>query len=145
VRKQFFVFVCVHQYCACLTRLIFVDKHRTNQADEPWAAEAKEYVRSRLIGKRVTVSIDYEREIPRGEQGGVARMFATVTYSKAKNNIAEQLIADGLATPVRHKQDEQKAADYDVSVLSFLLTCARFISFQTFSRSCGEFPVAARG
>jgi staphylococcal nuclease domain-containing protein 1 len=87
-------------------------------SSEPFAAECKEFVRSRLIGKQVLVSVEYAR----GEGGG-KRLFASVYYGKPTRqgavnrpgqNIAEQLVVDGLATTVKHRGDEPRAEDYDM-------------------------------
>lgn len=41
-----------------------------NPKNEPWAFEAKEFVRSKLIGKKVTVVLDYSRAPNVGGTGG---------------------------------------------------------------------------
>lgn len=37
---------------------------RKDDKDEPYAYEAREFLRSRLIGRKVTVGIDYIRALP---------------------------------------------------------------------------------
>eukprot|EP01041_Mallomonas_annulata_P007052 gene7052-14351_t len=101
--------------------------------DEPWARDAKEFVRSRVIGMVVRVDIEYNRTFGRTEEGSetITRAFGTVRYSpnttgkptpagKGKTasrpadvNIAEQLLREGLGKAVRHRQGEDKSSDYD--------------------------------
>lgn len=40
-----------------------------NRPDEPWAFDAKEFVRKRLIGKKVTVVVEYSRDPVVGVSG----------------------------------------------------------------------------
>ncbi|KAF9451944.1 hypothetical protein P691DRAFT_756827 [Macrolepiota fuliginosa MF-IS2] len=76
-----------------------------------YAQEAKEFLRKRLIGKRVKVAIDFIR--PR-EGDFEERECATIRYGGHNANIAEQLIEKGLAGVVRHKRDdEDRSPDYD--------------------------------
>ncbi|KAF5354669.1 hypothetical protein D9756_005374 [Leucocoprinus leucothites] len=76
-----------------------------------YAQEAKEFLRKRLIGKRVKVTTDFIR--PR-EGEFDERECATIRYGGHNANIAEQLIEKGLAGVVRHKRDdEDRSPDYD--------------------------------
>lgn len=43
-----------------------------NRADEPWAFDAKEYVRKRYIGKKVTVVLEYSRDALTNSAPGAA-------------------------------------------------------------------------
>ncbi|KAK0226010.1 hypothetical protein IW262DRAFT_1540191 [Armillaria fumosa] len=76
-----------------------------------YAQEAKEFLRKKLIGKHVRVTIDFVR--PReGEYD--ERECATVRYGNQNVNIAEQLVEKGYASVVRHKRDdEDRSSDYD--------------------------------
>lgn len=94
---------------------------RANQPAEPWAAEAKEFVRKRLIGKRVRVNVEYTRVAPKNVADQTPRIFATITQNKI--NIADQLLGAGLAKVVQHRVDEPRASQYDM----FLNTEARAI------------------
>ncbi|KAI0029095.1 hypothetical protein K488DRAFT_80365 [Vararia minispora EC-137] len=76
-----------------------------------YAHEAREFLRRRLIGKHVRVTVDFIR--PR-EGEYEEREAATVRYGNQQSNIAEQLIEKGLAAVVRHKRDdEDRSPDYD--------------------------------
>ncbi|KAJ7703098.1 hypothetical protein B0H17DRAFT_1157205 [Mycena rosella] len=76
-----------------------------------YAQDAREFLRKKLIGKHVKVTIDFIR--PR-EGDFEERECATIRYGGQNSNIAEQLIEKGLAGLVRHKRDdEDRASDYD--------------------------------
>ncbi|KAJ7251525.1 hypothetical protein B0H12DRAFT_1119396 [Mycena haematopus] len=76
-----------------------------------YAQDAREFLRKKLIGKHVKVTIDFIR--PR-EGDFEERECATIRYGGQNANIAEQLIEKGLAGLIRHKRDdEDRAADYD--------------------------------
>ncbi|KAJ7346725.1 hypothetical protein DFH08DRAFT_914727 [Mycena albidolilacea] len=76
-----------------------------------YAQDAREFLRKKLIGKHVKVTIDFIR--PR-EGDFEERECATIRYGGQNANIAEQLIEKGLAGLVRHKRDdEDRASDYD--------------------------------
>ena len=56
-----------------------------DRAPEPWATEAKEFLRQRLIGREVNVRMEYDRKIPAppgvaGEERTMA--FGTVTVQE---------------------------------------------------------------
>lgn len=82
---------------------------------QPWAAEAREFLRKTLVGRDVSVTIDYARVVggaPAGgagadgaaaadERPGVERQFGTVLYStrkgEAQHNVAVELVGEFLA------------------------------------------------
>ncbi|KAI6242813.1 Nuclease domain-containing protein [Aphelenchoides fujianensis] len=92
--------------------------------DIPHMFEAREFLRKRVIGKRVEVSIDYLQ--PKSDQFP-EKLCVTVMHNG--QNLGEQLVAAGLATAssfgclqptlgffqvFRHRQDdEQRSAHYD--------------------------------
>ncbi|KAJ7770129.1 hypothetical protein DFH07DRAFT_266338 [Mycena maculata] len=83
----------------------------SDPAQAQYAQNAREFLRKKLIGKHVKVTIDFIR--PR-EGDFEERECATIRYGGQNSNIAEQLIAQGLAGLVRHKRDdEDRASDYD--------------------------------
>lgn len=97
-----------------------------DRAAEPWAAEAKEFLRHRLIGKEVSVSMEYTRKVPAavGAPAGPASedrvmSFGTVTISEKsgtenkENNIAELLLMRGLAQVIKHRGDEERSAHFE--------------------------------
>jgi staphylococcal nuclease domain-containing protein 1 len=82
---------------------------RRDDKDEPFAHEAREFLRSRLIGRKVTVGIDYIRQLPNSTAES-ERVFASVL--EGPNNVAVALVANGLATVMRHRQDDQDRSLY---------------------------------
>ncbi|TDL26266.1 transcription factor [Rickenella mellea] len=96
-------------------RRIQLSSTRAPKTSEPkqayYAAEAKEFLRKKLIGKNVKVHVDYIRP-KEGEYD--ERECATVRYGGQNVNVAEQLIEKGLATATRHRRDdEDRSSDYD--------------------------------
>lgn len=74
-----------------------------------YAHEAKELLRKKLVGKPVSVRIDYMKKEP----GADDRVFATVKDSKGME-IGEILLQRGLATVMRHRAgDEDRSPDWD--------------------------------
>eukprot|EP01006_Ploeotia_vitrea_P053318 TRINITY_DN67774_c8_g3_i1.p1 TRINITY_DN67774_c8_g3~~TRINITY_DN67774_c8_g3_i1.p1 ORF type:complete len:1093 (+),score=753.79 TRINITY_DN67774_c8_g3_i1:273-3281(+) len=87
---------------------------RRNVPDQPWSIEAREWMRKQLIGKRVTVVVDYSRPAPARAADRSPRQHVTLRQGKgASNNVAEQLLAAGLAEVIRHRPDEPRSADYE--------------------------------
>ncbi|XP_073239320.1 staphylococcal nuclease domain-containing protein 1-like [Porites lutea] len=77
--------------------------------DVPYMFEAREFLRKKLIGKKVNVKVDY---IKPPSDGFPERTCATVTFSGI--NIAEALISKGFATALRHRQDDDmRSSCYD--------------------------------
>ena len=67
----------------------------------PFGAEAKEFMRKRLIGKHVKISIDGKRA---ATEGFDEREVATVSINN--KNIALDLVSEGYASVLRHKMDD---------------------------------------
>mmetsp|Transcript_2017 Transcript_2017/g.6126 ORF Transcript_2017/g.6126 Transcript_2017/m.6126 type:complete len:896 (-) Transcript_2017:3840-6527(-) len=82
---------------------------RRDEKDEPWAFEAREFLRTRLIGRKVTVGIDYIRQLP-NSTAETERVFASVL--EGNNNVAVALVANGLASVMKHRQDDQDRSLY---------------------------------
>jgi len=77
--------------------------------DIPYMFESREFLRKKLIGKKVHILVDYVKP---ANDGFPERTCATVTI--ADINIAEALISKGLATVLRHRQDDdQRSSFYD--------------------------------
>ena len=75
----------------------------------PYCAEAKEFLRKRLIGKHVTVQVDGKRP---PQDGFEAREMATVTHSS--KNVALLLVENGFVSVIRHRRDDDdRSAIYD--------------------------------
>ncbi|KAF3629234.1 hypothetical protein FXO38_06793 [Capsicum annuum] len=111
---------------------------RKDEKPAPYAREAKEFLRNRLIGKQVNVSMEYSRKVSMADgpaaptSGADSRVMdfgtvflaskdgddATPTPSAAGNqlpgvNVAELLVARGFATVVRHRDFEERSNYYD--------------------------------
>ncbi|KAK7494857.1 hypothetical protein BaRGS_00013984, partial [Batillaria attramentaria] len=77
--------------------------------DVPYMYEAREFMRKKLIGKKVNVEVDY---IQPANQGFPEKTCCSVTIGGI--NIAEALVSKGLATVVRYRQDDdQRSSHYD--------------------------------
>ena len=83
---------------------------RTGEASEaPFRDEAKEYLRKKLIGKHVNVSIDGSKP---ASDDFESRDVATIT-EKGKN-IGLALVQDGWCSVIRHRKDDtDRAPNYD--------------------------------
>lgn len=99
---------------------------RRDDKPEPYAQEAKEFLRSRIIGRQVNVVMEYSRKIP--PSAGANSMDSTADtrimdfgsvflVSQGKEgsdvNIAELIIARGLGEVIRHRDFEERSNFYD--------------------------------
>ncbi|TGO47603.1 hypothetical protein BOTNAR_0515g00060 [Botryotinia narcissicola] len=81
----------------------------TESSEAPFRDEAKEFLRKRLIGKHVRISIDGSRP---GTEDYDAKEVATVTLND--KNIGLQLVQEGWASVIRHRRDDtDRAPNYD--------------------------------
>lgn len=77
--------------------------------DIPWMFEAREYLRKKLIGKKVHVVIDYTQE---ARDNYPEKVCATVTING--KNVAEALVSKGLAHVIKYRaDDDQRSSRYD--------------------------------
>ncbi|XP_013147261.1 PREDICTED: staphylococcal nuclease domain-containing protein 1 [Papilio polytes] len=75
----------------------------------PWMYEAREFLRKKLIGKKVSVTVDY---IQPAKDTYPAKTCCTVMAGAT--NIAEALVSKGYATVVRYRNDnDQRSSHYD--------------------------------
>ncbi|KAL1456475.1 hypothetical protein WDU94_001206 [Cyamophila willieti] len=75
--------------------------------DVPWLYEAREFLRTRLIGKKVTLSEDYVQEArDKFPEKKCVSVFV------GQENIAEALLSKGLATCVRYRDDEENKSPH---------------------------------
>lgn len=83
---------------------------RTNEsAEAPFRDEAKEFLRKKLIGKHVKVTVDGSKP---AQDNFEARDVATVTL--AGKNVGLMLVQEGYASVVRHRKDDtDRAPNYD--------------------------------
>nr|CAD1836694.1 unnamed protein product [Ananas comosus var. bracteatus] len=111
---------------------------RRDEKPAPYAREAREFLRTRLIGRQVNVSMEYSRKVSTadGPNPVVASNTADsrvmdfgsiylASPSKAEGddsssttasggaNVAELLVARGFATVVRHRDFEERSNHYD--------------------------------
>lgn len=91
-----------------------------DKPDDPLAWEAREFVRKKVIGKKVNVTVDYVRpeiEAKKGESGTKlpAKSFHTVEFEKT--NIALGLVENGFASVIERSGDHRSTA-YDALVLA---------------------------
>ena len=98
---------------------------RRDEKGDPWSIEAKEYLRKTLVGRDVSVTVDYTRVIPigggAGTEGGAApagveRTFGTVILTTRKGdpiNVAVGLIGEGLAEVAKHRADDDRSPAFD--------------------------------
>jgi staphylococcal nuclease domain-containing protein 1 len=91
-----------------------------NQEDEPWGHEAREFLRSRLVGKKVRVNVDYSRKpgdapgAPKrgpNDQGPPERFFCTVAHDRV--NIATRLVEESFAKVINHRGGEKRSSHWE--------------------------------
>ncbi|KAF1840236.1 uncharacterized protein K460DRAFT_371443 [Cucurbitaria berberidis CBS 394.84] len=86
----------------------------TDPKQSPWVAEAKEFLRKKLIGKHVKVHVDGKRP---GTEGYDEREMVTVTIQG--KNIGLLLVESGMASVIRHRQDDtDRSPIYDDLLLA---------------------------
>ncbi|CAH8353909.1 unnamed protein product [Eruca vesicaria subsp. sativa] len=102
---------------------------RREEKPAPYAREAREFLRQRLIGKQVTVQMEYSRKISPADgvttsgAGDRVMDFGSVFLPSPTKvdtpeatpgvNIAELIIARGFATVVRHRDFEERSNHYE--------------------------------
>ncbi|KAL9103182.1 MAG: hypothetical protein Q9163_001748 [Psora crenata] len=74
----------------------------TDPKQAPFSADAKEFLRKKLIGKHVKVIIDGRKE---ANEGYEARDVVTIMLND--KNVGLQLVEAGYASVIRHRQDDQ--------------------------------------
>ncbi|KAI3512755.1 hypothetical protein L1887_20074 [Cichorium endivia] len=104
---------------------------RRDEKPAPYAREAREFLRTRLIGRQVQVSMEYSRKVPTAD--GLAAptgptdtrvmAFGSVFLLSGKEgednsqqpgvNIAELVIARGFGTVIRHRDFEERSNHYE--------------------------------
>jgi staphylococcal nuclease domain-containing protein 1 len=82
----------------------------TDPKQSPWAPEAKEFLRKKLIGKHVKYHVDGKRPATEGYD---EREMATVSLQN--KNVGLMLVESGMATVIRHRQDDtDRSPIYDL-------------------------------
>lgn len=79
------------------------------------AAEAKETLRKKIIGRRVSVKVEYTREPGAEAVRKEVMVFATISREGDTSNadVALALISNGLLSVVRHRGEEDRATNYE--------------------------------
>jgi len=92
---------------------------RRDTKDEPFAFEAREFLRKKFVGKKVKVAIDYTREpmgpggsAPTGMMAAMGTMFFASVFER-QSNLAAEVIAKGYATYQRHRSDDETSEHLD--------------------------------
>lgn len=81
----------------------------TDPKQAPFSADAKEFLRRKLIGKHVRVTIDGTKAASEGYE---EREVATVALNN--KNVALMLVEAGYASVIRHRRDDpDRSPDYD--------------------------------
>uniref|UniRef100_A0A646QDV8 Staphylococcal nuclease domain-containing protein 1 n=1 Tax=Hemiscolopendra marginata TaxID=943146 RepID=A0A646QDV8_9MYRI len=77
--------------------------------DVPYMYEAREFLRQKLIGKKVNVTVDYKQPPSNSRP---ERICCTVTIGGM--NVAEAMVSKGLASVIRYRQDDdQRSSHYN--------------------------------
>jgi staphylococcal nuclease domain-containing protein 1 len=92
---------------------------RRDTKDEPFAFEAREFLRKKFVGKKVKVAIDYTREpmgpggtAPTGMMAQMGTMFFASIFERT-TNVAAEVIAKGYALYQRHRSDDETSEHLD--------------------------------
>eukprot|EP00238_Polyblepharides_amylifera_P007388 CAMPEP_0196585856 /NCGR_PEP_ID=MMETSP1081-20130531/52270_1 /TAXON_ID=36882 /ORGANISM="Pyramimonas amylifera, Strain CCMP720" /LENGTH=945 /DNA_ID=CAMNT_0041907545 /DNA_START=120 /DNA_END=2957 /DNA_ORIENTATION=- len=91
---------------------------------EPYAPEAKDFLRQRLVGKQVSVQMEYSRTVAltvnegedpasRAMDFGSINLCGEFTESGLPVNVGEMLVVRGLGTVARHRGEEERAHNYE--------------------------------
>lgn len=85
------------------------DKKNNPLYDVPYLFDAREFLRKKLVGKKVTCTVDYVQ--PKSDDYP-EKICCTVMLSDT--NVAEAIVTAGLAKVIRYKQDnDQRSSKYD--------------------------------
>lgn len=85
------------------------DRKNNQLYDVPYLFEAREFLRKKLIGKKVNCTVDY---IQPKQDNYPEKVCATIMFGET--NVAEALVSQGLAKVIRYKQDDdQRSSRYD--------------------------------
>lgn len=114
---------------------------RRDEKPAPYAREAKELLRTRLIGRQVNVQMEYSRKVGQGDAMEFGSVFVkaegTDSSQQAWGNVAELVVARGFGTVVRHRDFEERSRYYD----ALLAAESRAIAGKKGGHSSKEVPV----
>jgi len=100
--------------------------NRKDDPAEPWAHEARECLRRQIAGKKISVRVDYRKNIERSkyvfnketkqrvqteEKDVEERRFCSVIVNG--RSVAVEIVKEGFASVIRHKSDEERSMFYD--------------------------------
>ena len=77
------------------------------------AVEAKEALIEMCIGKKVRVTVDYDRQAPAGMEPSVLTFCTVEIEGKQPVNLGLEMVRKGLARVMQHRQDDPRASNYD--------------------------------
>lgn len=94
------------------------------QEAEPWAFEAKDALRKKVVGKTVQVKVDYRRSLNKAanknstdvrqrfdaDEAGERRFCTLLVNGKS---VAVDLVRNGYASVIKHKSGEERSVAYD--------------------------------
>jgi staphylococcal nuclease domain-containing protein 1 len=83
-----------------------------DQLEAAYAWEAREFLRKKLIGKKVRCVFDYERKQQKGDKK------ECYTVYQDKSNVALDLTNAGYAKVVKHGRDDLRSAEYEELILA---------------------------
>ena len=85
----------------------------TDPKQAPFSADAKEFLRKKLIGKHVKIITDGKKE---ANEGFEARDVVTIMLND--NNIAVQLVEAGYASVLRHRNDDRRCLTEETQIIA---------------------------
>ncbi|KAL6757416.1 hypothetical protein V8C86DRAFT_2625605 [Haematococcus lacustris] len=92
---------------------------------DPWATDAKEFLRKKLIGREVDVKMEYTRKVPiTGPDAGPGNEERLLSFGNVElaadskggeeaQNVAEMVVARGFANVIKHRMDEERSSVYE--------------------------------
>ena len=75
---------------------------------EPYAAEAKEFLRKSVIGKKVRVVPEYKRSFAATEGAAATERTFAALFLNGDKNVAVNILAEGLAQVSKHGQSDSE-------------------------------------
>jgi staphylococcal nuclease domain-containing protein 1 len=110
--------------CLASTRAPRLGNPRKGDPPQPFAMEARDFLRTHLVGRTVACEAEYARLVGGGEEEAAGRRmeFASLYEERAdsrapggvaRRSVAELLVAAGLALAQRHRPGDERATRYD--------------------------------
>ena len=86
---------------------------RMGRDPEPYAAEAKEFLRKSVIGKKVRVVPEYKRSFAATEGAAATERTFAALFLNGDKNVAVNILAEGLAQVSKHGQSDERSSHYE--------------------------------